>query len=793
MQRGKVRLPIRGVLCLLPIFVFSPLASAQSVIFTVTSLVDDAIGIASNCNQTQSGSTPLPNCSLRDAFAAVAALNSSTIVPTINFAGTLATSSGTITPTATSPGLYTLGTGGALVSYNSMNIVGPGANILSISGAKTYQPFVFVAGTISISGLTIREGLGGNGGAIDSYTTLQVANCVISDNSVSNSGGGIENSGGALTVTHSTISANSAGKSGGIDNYGGLTTVIDSTISGNSALDGGGIESSGTLTVTNSTFSNNSATLDDGGAINGFAGTALTVINSTFSGNTAQGMGGAIYVGSKTAIANSILSGNSAPQGKGGGISNPNSQVLTLTNDVISDSIQGSYVDSGGSVIAGISGAGSVIVNLATLANYGGPTATMIPLPDSAAICAGAKSPGNDASGSAIVLPATDQRGVLRMNATYPGYASTTPCVDAGAVQTDYSMRFTTEPPSIVTAASTFAAAVTLNEGANAFAPSVQIPLTLNQVGAPTAQLTGGLAATASGVAAYSLSVNLPASGDSLTATLMLNHLLNLPAGLALTATSSSFDVNLIPAATPIFSVPGGTYTAAQTVAISDTTPNATIYYTTDGTTPAATSAQYTGPINVSSSETLQAVAIASGYATSSVASATYTINLPPPDFAVTATPTSLTVKAGQKGTVTLGITPANGFKAAVSFSCSGLPSGSSCSFSPATVTPSGAAATTTLTISTSASAALNLSPGPLAPMTALYALLCCLGVRRRRLQNLLLLALTLTSLGLLSACGGGNPRGSSNPPVQPVVSTITVTAVSGSLQHTAAVSLTVD
>jgi hypothetical protein len=90
---------------------------------------------------------------------------------------------------------------------------------------------------------------------------------------------------------------------------------------------------------------------------------------------------------------------------------------------------------------------------------------------------------------------------------------------------------------------------------------------------------------------------------------------------------SAAFTINVPQTALPAFTPAGGTYATSQTVTISDATAGATIYYTTNGTTPTAASNPYTGPITVSASETIQAIAIASGNSNSAVGSAVFTIN----------------------------------------------------------------------------------------------------------------------------------------------------------------------
>jgi hypothetical protein len=161
------------------------------------------------------------------------------------------------------------------------------------------------------------------------------------------------------------------------------------------------------------------------------------------------------------------------------------------------------------------------------------------------------------------------------------------------------------------------------------------------------------------------------------------------------------------------------------------------------------------------------------------------------PGFPLTASPSSLTMQPGGQGTVTLTVTPSDGFNSEVSFACSGLPSGASCTFSPATVTPTtSAAVTTSLTIAAGTnSAASRTQPAPFIPVSTLALGMCVLAWKRRRgARYFALLVLAGASLAFFSGCSSTSMQKST-----PVVSTVTVTATSGSVQQTSLVTLTVN
>jgi hypothetical protein len=304
-------------------------------------------------------------------------------------------------------------TAGPLVVTNpaTTTIQGPGANLLSVSGNKASRVFeIEDGGSTALSGLSITGGNADSGGGLyDKGGTLSLSNCTVSGNAASKSGGGLYDKGGMLSLYDCTVSGNAANDSGGgLYDNGGTPTLTQCTISGNSSGTGGGglFNRIGQLVMTNCTVSGNSTSYGSGGGLLN-SGT-LELTNCTFSGNSANsGLGGGLailssgsYAGTPT-LTNCTVSGNSA--GAGGGMYCGPSATATLINTIVAGQnaggdISGYYTDDGHNLVG-------VIPLLAPLANYGGPTDTMALLPGSPAI-------GGGGSGSGI--PGKDQRGVTR-------------------------------------------------------------------------------------------------------------------------------------------------------------------------------------------------------------------------------------------------------------------------------------------------------------------------------------------------------------------------------------------
>jgi hypothetical protein len=453
------------------------------------------------------------------------------------------------------PGTIAIAQATPITLTQNMTITGPGASALTISGANQFPILQVNNGVSTVSSLTLANGNTSNGGGIANNSTLTVNACVLSGNTATENGGGIFNE-GTLTVTNSTFSSNEAEFGGGIDNSETLV-VSGSTFNSNTAsLEGGGIANisepgtQGKATVSDSTFFNN--TSPDGGAIISFSEsgaptpTALTVSNSTFSNNSAQGIGGAILnVNESTSttatltVANSIFTNNTAPSNNGAAILSQNRGGPVTAN--ASTNVFFQNIDTGGGEddCNGCNPDTNPIGGnplLLPLGNYGGLTQTMLPLPGSAAICAGVAP--------TLITPtlSTDQRGVAIPNTTY----ATTPCFDVGAVQTAYALAFTASP-SMTDAGQPLTPnpVVTVSEDGSAFtAASANIAMSAaaGTLNGPTSVGTSTTAGATAGTATFSaLNFSTPETNDTLTATLSLNPALT-PA-LSLARVSGEFNI----------------------------------------------------------------------------------------------------------------------------------------------------------------------------------------------------------------------------------------------------------
>jgi predicted outer membrane repeat protein len=337
-----------------------------------------------------------PGDSLVTLREAITAANTDTTTDT----GQTGSGADTIT-FALSPGAHSINLTSALPAMSTeLDIDGSGAALLTVRrDTGGYRVLTVVqGGEVRLSGMTVADGI--LGGILNSGT-LSVTDCTLrnnTDNTFASVGGGAIHNTGALVIERSTIRDNEAfGEGGGIFNAAsGSLRVVDSTFEGN-RVDGGVLGPG------------------HGGGI--YSVGTLDVVNSTFTQNHADSIGGAIYSRHTADVDHCTITGNTA--GSGGAAIRNQSGSLTLDNSVVA-------LNSASSGISGpFAGADNFLVGdpmLGALADNGGPTPTMRPMPGSPLIDAG--------DPDFVGPPQFDQRG--------PGFARVSGGrIDIGAVEID--------------------------------------------------------------------------------------------------------------------------------------------------------------------------------------------------------------------------------------------------------------------------------------------------------------------------------------------------------------------
>jgi hypothetical protein len=366
----------------------------------------------------------------------------------------------------------------------NLTIAGPGADVLTVERSSEDQfgfPVFHIASgfyDITISGLTINNGLNGTGGGLENESTgtVTVTACTFTDNFAGIGGGAVSNEGdgtlaltdcsmidnstngtggavftkfgvGSVTLVRCKLALNTAKSGGGAvwnsGNDNNTLTLTDCTIDqnavtampGESSAFGGGIYNDGMMTIEGCTISNDSTSNGSGGGLFNFD--SVTVTNSTFYGNTASDSGGGIENAWIATISDCTITSNAASQLEdfgtvhgGGGLASAGGtffNVTTIKNTIIArnDSptnpdVAGEMISNGYNLIGDSTGGTIVPMTGDQIGTSEAPIDPMLGALDSnggpTQTCA--LVPGSPAINVGQPdAPATDQRGYDRVDA----------------------------------------------------------------------------------------------------------------------------------------------------------------------------------------------------------------------------------------------------------------------------------------------------------------------------------------------------------------------------------------
>jgi len=362
-------------------------------------------------------------CSLREALRAANLNIAVDACPAGTGADSVALEPGTYNLTLTGPG-EDEGVTGDLDIFDDVIIVGASQTSTILDGQASDRIFQVISEvTAKFYNLTIRNGyaptgsLYGGGGILNGSPgelpgTVQIINCLFSQNSAENTGGGMDNAGTAY--------------------------LLDVTFSNNQSEVGGGIFNAGTLVIESLLFVQNTA-FTTGGGLDNHSG--ATISNITFSANTA-GQGGGLFNDGTITVLNATIAGNNTGVINNGIIRSKNT-IFTGSTGGDNCSGNGTFTSLGHNLddadTCGLYGAGDLVNSdplLGSLQNNEGPTFTHALLTGSPAIDSGDNSD----------CPLQDQRGAYR---PADGDNNSSKICDIGAFEAGGSFPFYTFLPSV--------------------------------------------------------------------------------------------------------------------------------------------------------------------------------------------------------------------------------------------------------------------------------------------------------------------------------------------------------
>ncbi|MFH0907139.1 MAG: chitobiase/beta-hexosaminidase C-terminal domain-containing protein [bacterium] len=547
----------------------------------------------------------------------------------------------------------------------------PGANQVIVDGQNALKHVFFInvngSGCI-LDGLTITRGRANGGPGWDTFgggvfvdtQPATIANCVFSDNSSSYMAGGLMINRSASVVLSCVFQNNSSPLGGGLSGYDADITVQGCSFSGNTAPAGSG----GAIwifqkspDILNCNFANNTAS--QGGAVH--LNNALGLLqNCNFTNNTVSGAGGAVaYMLSTGTVSKCTFKGNTCND-NGGGVFAYYSPITVSESTFYQNSAQG----GGGVQLDYRAPIASTIDRCVFIANNGGFSGGGLSSYAQSMLVQNCIFDGNAAANGGGIVTHAGNGGDYD-----PGYnIIIRNCVLVANTATDYGGGMVNSyAPSVSLQNSIFwgnsassllwdpnlGIFVTSKDIFNASSSSMNTRHcnieSLNWIHASVSEShTGSFTNNPRFVDTngaddvqgtldddFRLQTNSPCvdRGDGnnavsqdivFTARFDLLAVANTGIGSPNYTDIGAYEI-IQYAATPTFAPVGGTFTSFFNVAISCATPGATIRYTTDGSTPTASSPAGT-TVAILYSTTLKARAYASGFAESAEGSASYTM-----------------------------------------------------------------------------------------------------------------------------------------------------------------------